>query len=53
MKAFELFVDIRQKVEVRAETIEQAKQIVEQQLNAQSRQINGVWNIVVPIEKDS
>lgn len=53
MRTFELFIDILQKVEVQAENIEQAKQILEQQLDAQARQMNGVWNIVVPVEKEN
>lgn len=53
MRTFELFVNILQKVEIQAESIEQAKQMLEQQLNTQYRQLNGIWDIIIPIEKDN
>lgn len=51
MQTFELFIDMRQKVEVQANTIEQAEQIIRQQLEAQPR-LPYIWEITRPIEGD-
>ena len=50
MRTFELFVETLQKVEVQAETIEQAEQVVKQQLESNPRNLPGIWKIIKPQE---
>ena len=50
MRTFELFIETLQKVEVQAETIEQAEQILRQQLESKPKEIPGVWKIIIPKE---
>ena len=50
MRTFELFVEMLQKVEVQANTVEQAEQIIRQQLESNPKNIPGVWKIIVPEE---
>lgn len=52
MKTFELFVRITQKVEMQAETIEQAEQALRYQLEANPRDVPGIWEIIIPKEID-
>ena len=50
MKTFELFVETLKKVEVQAETIEQAQEILRNQLESQPRDYPRIWQIIVPQE---
>ena len=50
MRTFELFVETLQKVEVQAETLEQAEQAIKQQLESNPKNVPGVWKIITPKE---
>ena len=50
MRSFELFVEILHKVEVQADTIEQAEQILRKQLEDNPKSIPGTWKIIIPKE---
>ncbi len=50
MRTFELFVETLQKVEVQAETVEQAEQIVQRQLESNPKNVPGIWKIIRPQE---
>ena len=52
MRTFTLFLETLQKVDIQAESIEQAKELLERKIKSNPKSTLGFWEILIPQEAE-